>query len=93
MIRGTLVTAIFQKTTEISITALGNSTSVTLMGTDVERIMRGLRDMHELWANVIQVTLATWLLSRQLGLACIAPLVIAGGIYCNLIFLGWLNLR
>jgi ATP-binding cassette, subfamily C (CFTR/MRP), member 1 len=37
----------------------------------------GLRLTHELWANTIQVSLATWLLERELGLACIVPIVIA----------------
>jgi hypothetical protein len=79
MFRGTLVTAIFTKTTEISITALGDLAAVTLMSTDVERIVKGLREVHEMWANVIQVILATWLLGEQLGLACLAPIAIAAG--------------
>lgn len=77
MIRGSLVSAIYHKTTSISITALNNSAAVTLMSTDVDRIELGLRYVHELWANVVQIGLATWLLQRELGLACIAPIVIA----------------
>lgn len=77
MVRGSLVSSIYYKTTEISITALDNSAAVTLMSTDVERIEQGLRDTHELWANVVQVGLATWLLQRELGLACLVPIVIA----------------
>lgn len=77
MVRGTLVSSIYYKTTEISITALDNSAAVTLMSTDVERIEVGLRVTHELWANIIQVGLATWLLQRELGLACLVPIVVA----------------
>ncbi|KAH8589323.1 P-loop containing nucleoside triphosphate hydrolase protein [Bisporella sp. PMI_857] len=77
MLRGTLVTAIYQKTTEISITALDNSAAVTLMSTDVERIVVGFKQVHEFWANFIQVGLATWLLQRELGVACVAPIGIA----------------
>lgn len=77
MVRGSLVSSIYYKTTEISITALDNSAAVTLMSTDVERIEMGLRDTHELWANIVQVGLATWLLQRELGLACLVPIVIA----------------
>jgi len=79
MLRGTLVSAIFSKSTEISITALDNSAAVTLMSTDVDRIVRGIRDAHQLWATVIQIGLATWLLEKQLGLACLAPVVVVGG--------------
>jgi ATP-binding cassette subfamily C (CFTR/MRP) protein 1 len=79
MIRGTLVACIFQKTTEISITALDNSAAVTLMSTDVERSVLALRQLHELWANVIQVIIATTLLQQELKYACIAPIVVAIG--------------
>jgi ATP-binding cassette subfamily C (CFTR/MRP) protein 1 len=47
MARGSLVTAIYRKTTEISITALDNSGAVTLMSSDVERIVNGLEMIHE----------------------------------------------
>lgn len=79
LVRGALVSAIYKKTTEISITALDNSAAVTLMSTDIERIMFGLTNLHELWANVVQVGLSTWLLQRELGLASIAPVIVAVG--------------
>ena len=79
MVRGSLVTAIYRKTTEISITALDNSAAVTLMSTDVERIVNGLRMIHEFWANIIQVGIASWLLQRELGVAFVAPIVLSIG--------------
>ena len=48
MLRGILVSAVYAKTTEISITALDNSAAVTLMSTDVERILGGLEGFHDL---------------------------------------------
>lgn len=81
MIRGSLVTAIYRKTTEISLTALDNSAAVTLMSADVERIILGLRLMHEFWANLLQVGIATFLLQRQLGVACVAPISISVGMF------------
>ena len=47
------------------------------MSTDVERIIVGLRTMHEFWANLIQVVIATYLLQRELGVACVAPIAIS----------------
>ena len=73
------MTTIFRKTTEISLTALDNSAAVTLMSTDVERIVNGLKMMHEFWANLIQVVIATWLLQRELGVACVAPIAVSIG--------------
>jgi hypothetical protein len=49
------------------------------MSTDVERTVRGLIDLHEMWANVIQVAIATWLIEIELGAACIGPVVVALG--------------
>lgn len=77
MVRGLLSSAIYKKTTEISITALDNSASVTLMSADIQRIVDGFKMMHEVWANVVEIGIATYLLERQMGLACIAPVVVA----------------
>ncbi|KAF2155055.1 ABC transporter [Myriangium duriaei CBS 260.36] len=76
MLRGMLIAAIYRKTTTSDTTAWGEAKSVTLMGTDAERLVRGMQDMHELWANVIQVGLATWLLKVELGVACAGPLAV-----------------
>ena len=38
--------------------------------------MRGIRDLHEYWANIIQIGLSCWLLQRELGAAFAAPLVV-----------------
>ncbi|KAK6081032.1 ABC multidrug transporter [Seiridium cupressi] len=76
MLRGLLITAVFRKTTEINITASDNSASVTLMSTDVDTIVRAVRQVHDLWADVIQVAIATWLLSIFIGPAAVAPVVV-----------------
>jgi len=49
------------------------------MSTDVERIVQGCRQVHEVWANAVQVIFATWILERELGVACIAPVGICAG--------------
>ncbi|KAF2638302.1 putative ABC multidrug transporter [Massarina eburnea CBS 473.64] len=76
-LRGTLITTIFHKATELNLVALDSSTSVTLMSTDVERVVRGLIDLHEFWANFIQVGFCAWLIRVELGLACLAPIGVA----------------
>lgn len=74
--RSALVTAIFQKTTELNSTHL-DTNILTLMSTDVERIIQGgLYPIHAIWANTIEVILASWLLYRQLGTAFIAPIMV-----------------
>ncbi|KAH0019295.1 P-loop containing nucleoside triphosphate hydrolase protein, partial [Aureobasidium melanogenum] len=77
MLRGTLITAVYGKATNIVAVAKDNKASITLMSTDVERATRGLIDLHEMWANVVQVAIATWLLEIELGAACVGPIIVA----------------
>lgn len=76
LLRAFLILAIYHKTARVPHVGEGDSAAVTLMGADVERVYTGLRLVHELWANAIQIALAAWLLQRQLGLAFLAPLVV-----------------
>ena len=54
----------------------GDITAVSLMGTDVERIVNGLELFHETWGALAEIAVACWLLGRQLSVACIAPLIL-----------------
>jgi ATP-binding cassette subfamily C (CFTR/MRP) protein 1 len=85
MLRGSLITAVFEKATELSLADSSSAKSVTLMSTDVERTIRGLLDMHDMWANVIQVAIAAWLIETELGVACVAPILIAIGMFTRLV--------
>jgi ABC-type multidrug transport system fused ATPase/permease subunit len=76
--RGLLASAIYRKTTESQVTASGDSAALTLMSTDIERIIQGCLNIHEFWANTVQCALACWLLSRQIGAAFVAPLIVVG---------------
>jgi hypothetical protein len=59
--------------------ALDDSAAVTLMSIDVERIFNGLRSFHDLWAALVEVSIAAWLLQRNLGIAFIAPVLLSLG--------------
>ncbi|KAI0888407.1 P-loop containing nucleoside triphosphate hydrolase protein [Annulohypoxylon maeteangense] len=76
MMRACLATAIYMKTTEARAADEGENASLTLMSADIERVMRGSKFMHELWSNIIEVTLAAWLLYGLLGAAFVAPIVV-----------------
>jgi ATP-binding cassette subfamily C (CFTR/MRP) protein 1 len=79
MVRGSLVTLIFNKTLRMSTTAISDTAPITLMSTDIERIGSGLREVHEVYSNFIEVALALWLLARLLNIATIAPTVVVVG--------------
>ncbi len=79
MIRGALVSSIYSRVTETGLTALEDCGAVTLMSTDVERITNGIIVMHEVWANLIEIGLATYFLAAQIGVACIVAIIVAFG--------------
>lgn len=74
-IRGGLVSLIYRKTVDLSITALEEKAALTLMSTDIERITTSFQYLHDAWAAFIEVGIALYLLYRQLGVGFIAPAI------------------
>lgn len=79
MARGGLVSSMFAKTSTLKANNVDTASSLTLMSADIERILNGWQTMNEIWANLIEIGLAIWLLERQLGVACVVPLGVAIG--------------
>ncbi|KAJ5651640.1 multidrug resistance protein [Penicillium longicatenatum] len=87
LIRSMLMTAIFEKTIQLPAGIATEKAAVTLMSTDVDRIMNGLREIHELWANLLQIIIATYFLGNELQYACIAPFLTALGSFLAITYL------
>lgn len=68
---------LYEKATDITLTNVDPSSSLTLMSADIERIVTGMQTAHELWSNAVEVIVAIYLLSRQLGAACAVPVGVA----------------
>lgn len=79
MARGGLVSNIFAKTSLLKANGVDPASSITLMSADIERITNGWQLMNEMWANVIEIAIAIYLLALQLGVACVVPLAVAIG--------------
>ena len=79
MARGGLISLMFAKTSSLKANTADPATSMTLMSADIERITTGWQTMHEIWANLIEIVLAIYLLERQLGGACAIPIGVAIG--------------
>lgn len=88
MVRGLLAGAVYRKMLEAKLSAADDSAALTLMSADIERIIRGLLSMHELWADIIEVALASWLLSRQIGVSVVAPLTV---VCCCVVLMAFLT--
>ena len=76
-VRGGLVSIIYAKTVDLSITALDESVAITLMSSDTQSVCTGMETLNDLWAVPLELVVALFLLSRQLGIAFVAPVVIA----------------
>ena len=79
MFRGALVSLIYNRTLTLRAGVYDGSAAVTLMSTDVDRIVSSLEDLHEVWARLIEVIIGIFLLERQVGWVCIAPIVVVAG--------------
>ena len=79
MFRGALVSLIYSRTLMLQADIYNESAAVTLMSTDIDRISNSLEDIHETWARAIEVAIGIWLLERQLGWVCVAPVIVVIG--------------
>ncbi|KAF2439489.1 hypothetical protein P171DRAFT_490190 [Karstenula rhodostoma CBS 690.94] len=77
MMRGGLISMLYNKAVAVPLTDVDTASSLTLMSADIERIVTGMQTGHEIWANTIEVGLAIFLLQRQLGVACLIPVGVA----------------
>ncbi|KAJ5959013.1 ABC transporter integral membrane type 1 [Penicillium vulpinum] len=77
MMRSGLISMIYDQTIDLTAADLTDSAAITLMGTDVERIVANLKNLHEAWASIIELGIGIWLLEREIAIACFVPLVIS----------------
>lgn len=74
--RGALLAVIHEHSMRTRAADSGEITAVALMGTDVQRIANGLHFLGDVWAAILDIAIACWLLERQLSLACLAPIML-----------------
>ncbi|SMR46130.1 unnamed protein product [Zymoseptoria tritici ST99CH_1E4] len=75
-IRGGLVALIYHRTLQCRVSESGEVTAVSVFGTDIERVVAGAEMLHEVWASLLEVCIASWLLERHIFLAFLAPLLL-----------------
>ncbi|GLI76012.1 hypothetical protein PoHVEF18_004278 [Penicillium ochrochloron] len=76
-IRAGLISLIYRQTNKMNAAEFKSESSITLMGTDVERIVRHFWSIHEAWAGPVDVAIGVFLLARQLGITSLIPAVIS----------------
>lgn len=83
MTRGSLVTIIYAKTLRQASDQCQEASSTTLMSTDIDRIVTGLLNFHELWASPVEIVIALVLLGKSIGY----PSVVALGVSLSMCLL------
>ncbi|RAQ73309.1 ABC transporter, partial [Aspergillus flavus] len=77
MLRGGLMAIVFEHMMNQPLGCIDESSAISLMGTDIEMLAEYFQStVCEIWANILQLGLATWLLQTQVGAVCIAPIVV-----------------
>ncbi|KAF2713300.1 P-loop containing nucleoside triphosphate hydrolase protein [Pleomassaria siparia CBS 279.74] len=87
MMRSILVTETFITATKARIGTGDDSAALTLMSTDIERIRIGFRQLHDIWASVVQVALCAWMLNSRLGVVFVAPIGVVVVCFLGLVVL------
>lgn len=83
MLRGGLIAVIYQKMMALPLSH--KSDAMSLMGSDVDALAEYFHGtICDTWADALQLGLATWLLSIQIGAICVAPTIIAISMFRNL---------
>ncbi|KAH0437695.1 ABC multidrug transporter [Colletotrichum camelliae] len=74
-LRGGLVSLIFRKSLGLDAATAGQGKAVTLMSTDIDSIASGVKDLHEIWASILELGVAVYLLNLQIGAACFVVMI------------------
>lgn len=77
--RGAMVSLIYDKTIELRAGVYDESSAISLMSTDLDRLTLTIVAIGEIWARLIEMIIGLYLLARQLGSVCVAPIIIVVG--------------
>ncbi|KAF1934459.1 P-loop containing nucleoside triphosphate hydrolase protein [Didymella exigua CBS 183.55] len=75
-LRSILVTAIYDKALRANSREADIGSATVLMNVDLERVLEGMKFMHEIWAVPIGIVVCLYMLFTNLGWAFVVPLII-----------------
>lgn len=76
MFRGATDALIYERVLQTRSRTHDQTAAVTLMSTDVDRVIFSLESLNEVWARVIEVAVGITLLAFQLGWVCFVPIIV-----------------
>ncbi|KAJ5654813.1 hypothetical protein N7490_001816 [Penicillium lividum] len=75
--RASLTDFVFQRLSHLDSAVELAGSATTLVSADIERIQFGVREIHEVWANLITTVIALYLIERSIGIAMVTALGIS----------------
>lgn len=81
-LRSVFISAVYSKILASKDFGSIKNDAISSMTVDVENFINGMRQIHEIYANVLQIGFATWMIERQIAIGSVAPIVVA--ILCGL---------
>ncbi|PWY69102.1 multidrug resistance protein MDR [Aspergillus heteromorphus CBS 117.55] len=80
-IRGAIVSMIYEKTLDLKFEEYSDSAALTLMSNDIDNIASGVQNLHEVWASLVEVAIALYLLQREVSWAAAIPAVLSFAVF------------
>lgn len=71
-----MIALIYDKTLKMQAGVADEARSITLMGTDIDRLVVSLNSLCEALPRLIELCIGVWLLAEKLGWVCVAPIII-----------------
>ncbi|KAF4533888.1 ABC transporter [Lasiodiplodia theobromae] len=75
-LRLVLISTIYHKALQISSQDVSLGSATVLMNVDVEKVLQGVKNMHDIWAVTFSAVISLYILYQKLGAAFVAPLVV-----------------
>ncbi|KAF4624351.1 hypothetical protein G7Y89_g13820 [Cudoniella acicularis] len=73
MLRGGVVSLVYSQSLAIQDRKNNESAAITLMSTDVDTVADAITNIHEIWAQIVEVLIGFCLLTTKLGWASLVP--------------------
>ncbi|KAL3291015.1 P-loop containing nucleoside triphosphate hydrolase protein [Colletotrichum asianum] len=77
-LRSVMISALYDKVLRAKGQGSDNGSATVLMNVDLEKVLEGMKWLHEIWAIPIGVSVCSYILHRNLGAAFVLPLIIVG---------------
>lgn len=81
-LRGILISLLYSTVLESKNLGTVQSNAIGSMTVDVENLITGMRQIHEIYANILQIGFATWMVETQIAIGSVAPIIVA--FFCGL---------